>query len=41
MLASGRSKRDVVEWAQQNGLVGSEISDAAGIWLKDLQSNNY
>ena len=41
MLASGRSKHDVIEWAQQNGLVGSEISDAAGISLKDLQSNNY
>ena len=41
MLASGSSKRDVVAWAEQNGLVGSEISDAVGISLKDLQSNNY
>jgi len=41
LRAAGASKRDIIHWAQENGLVGSEISDAAGISLQDLWSNNY
>jgi hypothetical protein len=41
MRAAGASKRDVVKWATEMGGVGSQISDAAGISLKELQSGNY
>jgi putative SOS response-associated peptidase YedK len=41
MLASGASKRDVVNWARGMGGVGSQISDAAGITLRELQSDKY
>ncbi|MDB5610236.1 MAG: hypothetical protein JWP25_7136 [Bradyrhizobium sp.] len=41
MLAAGSSKRDVVKWATEMGGVGSQISNAAGISLRELQSNNY
>jgi hypothetical protein len=41
MLASGASKRDVVDWARRMGGVGSQISNAAGISLRDLQSDKY
>lgn len=41
MFAAGASKRDVVKWATEMGGVGSQISDAAGISLTDLQQDNY
>jgi hypothetical protein len=41
MLAAGASKRDVVKWAGDMGGVGSQISNAAGISLKELQSGKY
>jgi hypothetical protein len=41
MLAAGRSKRDVVEWASGMGGVGRQLSDAAGISLKELQDGKY
>ena len=41
MLAAGVSKRDVVKWAIDRGFVGSQLSDAVGISLRDLQSGNY
>jgi hypothetical protein len=41
MLAAGASKRDVVKWAAEMGGVGSQISNAAGISLKELQSDKY
>jgi predicted aconitase with swiveling domain len=41
MLAAGASKRDVVKWVEDNGLVGEDISDAVGISLHDLQYGNY
>jgi hypothetical protein len=41
MLAAGASKRDVVKWAIERGGVGSQISNAAGISLKELQSGDY
>ena len=41
MLASGASKREVVEWAGKMGGVGHQLSDAAGITLQELQSGKY
>jgi hypothetical protein len=41
MFASGASKRDVVEWATKMGAVGSQISNAAGITLRELQTDKY
>lgn len=41
MVASGASKREIVEWAIKMGAVGSQISDAAGITLQDLQADRY
>jgi hypothetical protein len=41
LRASGFSKREVVEWATKMGAVGSQISDAAGISLQELQSGKY
>jgi len=41
LLAAGYSKREVVQWAIERGFVGSQLSDAVGISLKDLQDNNY
>jgi hypothetical protein len=41
MLAAGRSKREVVEWASSMGGVGRQLSDAAGISLKELQEGKY
>jgi len=41
MFASGASKRAVVQWAISMGAVGSQISDAAGITVQELQSDKY
>jgi hypothetical protein len=41
MLAAGHNKREVVDWARSMGGVGSQLSDAAGISLKDLQDGKY
>jgi hypothetical protein len=41
MRADGVSKRDVVTWAIGMGGVGSQLSDAAGISLTELQSDKY
>jgi hypothetical protein len=41
MLTSGASKREVVDWARGMGGVGRQLSDAAGISLKDLQDGKY
>ena len=41
MLAAGASKRDVVKWVIEMGGVGSQISDAAGITLIELQTDKY
>jgi hypothetical protein len=41
MLAAGASKRDIVKWVIEMGGVGSQISDAAGITLQELQSDKY
>jgi hypothetical protein len=41
MLAAGHSKREVIDWAASMGGVGSQLSDAAGISLKDLQDGKY
>jgi hypothetical protein len=36
-----RSKRDVVKWAAEMGGIGSQLSNAASISLKELQSDKY
>ena len=41
LLAAGFSKREVVKWAMDQGFVGSDLSDAVGISLRDLQTDNY
>jgi len=41
MLAAGASKREVVEWGRKQGFVSSQLSDAVGISLSDLQSGKY
>jgi hypothetical protein len=41
LLAAGFSKREVVKWASDQGFVGSDLSDAVGISLRDLQTDNY
>lgn len=41
MLAAGHSKREVVDWARGMGGVGHQLSDAAGISLKELQDGKY
>jgi hypothetical protein len=41
LLAVGFSKREVVKWAADQGFVGSELSDAVGISLQDLQADKY
>jgi hypothetical protein len=41
LLAAGFSKREVVEWAMKRGFVGSQLSDAVGIFLEDLQAGRY
>ena len=41
MLAAGFSKREVVKWASERGFVGKQLSDAVGISLRDLQTDNY
>jgi hypothetical protein len=41
MLATGSSKREVVDWAMKKGFVGRQLSDAVGISLEDLQHNKY
>jgi hypothetical protein len=41
LLAAGFSKREVVEWAMKRGFVGSQLSDAVGISLEDLQAGRY
>ena len=41
MLAAGYSKREVVDWASGMGGVGRQLSDAAGISLRELQEGKY
>lgn len=41
LLAAGFSKREVVQWAMERGFVGSQLSDAVGISLQDLQVGKY
>jgi hypothetical protein len=41
LLAAGFSKREVVKWAMDKGFVGSQLSDAVGISLQDLQAGKY
>ena len=41
LLAAGFSKREVVKWAIDKGFVGSQLSDAVGISLQDLQAGKY
>ena len=41
LLAAGFSKREVVQWAIERGFVGSQLSDAVGISLEDLQAGRY
>jgi hypothetical protein len=41
LLAAGFTKREVVEWALKRGFVGSQLSDAVGISLEDLQAGQY
>ncbi len=41
LLAAGFSKREVVKWAMDKGFVGSQLSDAVGISLQDLQADKY
>ena len=41
MEMAGSSKREIVDWVTAQGLVGSDIADAAGISLKDLQAGRY
>jgi hypothetical protein len=41
LLAAGFSKREVVKWAADQGFVGSQLSDAVGISLQDLQAGKY
>jgi hypothetical protein len=41
MLAAGKSKREVVDWASSMGGVGRQLSNAAGISLNELQSGKY
>jgi hypothetical protein len=41
LLAAGFSKREVVEHLTKQGLVGSQLSDAVGISLSDLQAGKY
>jgi hypothetical protein len=41
LLAAGFSKREVVKWAIERGFVGSQLSDAVGISLRELQEGKY
>jgi hypothetical protein len=41
LLAAGFSKREVVQWEMKRGFVGSQLSDAMGISLQDLQAGKY
>jgi uncharacterized protein len=41
MLAAGHSKREVVDWASGMGGVGRQLSDAAGLSLRELQEGKY
>jgi hypothetical protein len=41
LLAAGFSKREVIEYLAKRGLVGSQLSDAVGISLSDLQAGKY
>ncbi len=41
LLAAGFSKREVVKWAMGKGFGGSQVSDAVGISLKELQAGRY
>ena len=41
LLAAGFSKREVVQWEMKRGFVGSQLSDAVGISLQDLQAGKY
>ena len=40
-LAAGFSKREVVQWARENGVVSSALSHAVGIPLRDIQDGKY
>ena len=41
LLAAGFRKREVVQWASEMGSVSSQLSDAAGISLRELQTDKY
>jgi hypothetical protein len=41
LLAAGFSKREVMQWAMDRGFVGSQLSDAVGVSLQDLQAGKY
>ena len=41
MLAAGRSKREVVEWARKQGLAKSDTSEITGIPISDLDAEKY
>jgi hypothetical protein len=40
-LAAGFSKREVVQWAEDQGFGGSDVADAVGISLQDYQQGKY
>jgi len=40
-LAAGFTKREVVQWAREQGLTDKQLSDAVGISLEDLQTGKY
>jgi hypothetical protein len=41
LLAAGFSKREVVDWAKEQGGVGRQLSDAVGMFLRELQEGKY
>jgi len=41
LLAAGFSKREVVEWAREQGFDDSQVSDVVGISLEDLKAGKY
>jgi hypothetical protein len=40
-LSAGFTKREIVQWARDQGFADSDVSDAVGISLSDLQSGKY
>jgi hypothetical protein len=41
MLAASVRKGDIVQWTVGSGFVRSQLSDAVGISLQDLQAGKY